>query len=470
MPGSARLRRNRGVVEFWPGFVDALATLLIVIIFLLLVFVLSQFFLNQAITGKDEALQRLNTQIAQLADLLAMEKSTNAELRLNIGQLSSELQASANARDEALARVAGVMSERDALAVKLNQVTAQLAEAKDKADQAGAEAQKARRDLEDAVKSVEADKEKLTVQLKELEQLRRDVEALRTVRAELEKQVAGLAATIETRDKDLTAARDKSKELETQLSSQEERTALAQKDTAQRDIRLAELLAQAENTKGEITHEKQLSAESQKQVELLNQQIAALRQQLATISEALQLSETKTKAQDIQIVDLGKRLNAALVNKVEELARYRSEFFGRLRQVLGDRPDVRIVGDRFVFQSEVLFDIGSADLGDQGKPQLTKLAATLRELMVRMPKDISWVLRVDGHTDRVPIHNTQFASNWELSTARAVSVVKFLIDQGVPPDRLAATGFGEFQPLDSARDDEISRRRNRRIELKLTER
>ncbi|MEJ0067670.1 MAG: hypothetical protein WDO24_01820 [Pseudomonadota bacterium] len=309
MPGAAR-RRNRGVVEFWPGFVDALATLLIVIIFLLLVFVLSQFFLNQAITGKDEALQRLNSQIAQLADLLAMEKTTNAELRLNIGQLSSELQASANARDEALARVAGVMSERDALAVKLNQVTAQLADAKDKADQAGAETQKARRDLEDAVKSVEADKEKLTVQLKELEQLRRDVEALRTVRGELEKQVAGLATTIEARDKDLTAARDNSKELETKLSSQEERTALAQKDVAQRDIRLAELLAQAENTKGEITREKQLSADSVKQVDLLNQQIAALRQQLATISEALQLSETKTKAQDIQIVDLGKRLNA----------------------------------------------------------------------------------------------------------------------------------------------------------------
>jgi len=464
------VRRSRGVIEFWPGFVDALSTLLIVIIFLILVFVLAQFFLNQALTGKDEALQRLNTQIAQLADLLAMEKSSNAELRLNIGQLSSELQASANARDEALARVAGVMSERDALAVKLNQVTAQLAEAKDKADQASAEAQKARRDLEDAVKSVAADKEKVTLQLAELEQLRRDIDALRTVRAELEKQVAGLAATVEARDKDLTAARDNSKELEAKLSSQEDRTALAQKEVAQREIRLAELLAQAEDTKGELSHEKQLSADSLKQVNLLNQQIAALRQQLATIAAALQISETKTKEQDVQIVDLGRRLNAALVNKVEELARYRSEFFGRLRQVLGDRPDVRIVGDRFVFQSEVLFAIGSAELADPGKQQLIKLAATLRELMARIPKDINWVLRVDGHTDRVPIHNGQFASNWELSTARAVSVVKFLIDQGVPPDRLAATGFGEFQPLDSARDDEISRRRNRRIELKLTER
>jgi chemotaxis protein MotB len=470
MPGSARLRRNRGVIEFWPGFVDALSTLLIVIIFLILVFVLAQFFLNQAITGKDEALQRLNTQIAQLADLLAMEKSANADLRLNLSQLTSELQASASARDQALARVAGVISERDALAVKLNDITAQLAEAKDKAAKAIADQEKVRTDLADQMKAVEADREKLTVQLKDLEQMRRDIEALRTVRTQLEKQVADLGATIEARDKDITAERDKSKELEAKLSTQEERTALAQKDVAQRDIRLAELLAQAENVKGEIAHEKQLSADSLKQVDLLNQQIAALRQQLATISEALQLSEAKTKAQDVQIVDLGKRLNAALVNKVEELARYRSEFFGRLRQVLGDRPDIRIVGDRFVFQSEVLFDIGSADLGQAGRQQLAKLAGTLKELAARIPKDITWVLRVDGHTDKVPIHNTQFASNWELSTARAVSVVKFLIDQGIPPEHLAAAGFGEFQPLDSTRDDEISRRRNRRIELKLTER
>jgi len=470
MPGSARLRRSRGVIEFWPGFVDALSTLLIVIIFLVLVFVLAQFFLNQAITGKDEALQRLNTQIAQLADLLAMEKSANADLRLNLGQLTSELQASTAARDEALARVAGVISERDALAVKLNAVTAQLAEAKDKADKAASEQEKVRTDLADQLKAVAVDREKLTAQLKDLEQMRRDIEALRTVRAQLEKQVADAAATIEARDKDVTAARDKTKELEAKLSTQDERTALAQKEVAQRDIRLAELLAQAENAKGEIAHEKQLSADSLKQVELLNQQIAALRQQLATINEALQLSEAKTKAQDVQIVDLGKRLNAALVNKVEELSRYRSEFFGRLRQVLGDRPDVRIVGDRFVFQSEVLFATGSAELSDAGKQQLAKLAATLRDLMGRIPKDIPWVLRVDGHTDTVPIHNAAFASNWELSTARAVSVVKFLIDQGVPADRLAATGFGEFHPLDATRDDEISRRRNRRIELKLTER
>src|SRR5260221_849065 len=205
------------------------------------------------------------------------------------------------------------------------------------------------------MKSVEVDREKLAVQLKELEQLRRDVEALRQVRAELEKQVAAA-------NTDATTARDRSKELEAKLSTQEERTALAQKDLAQRDIRLAELLAQGETARGELTREKQLSSEAQKQVELLNQQIAALRQQLARINEALQLSQTKTKEQDVQIVDLGRRLNAALVSKVEELARFRSEFFGRLRQVLGDRADVRIVGDRFVFQSEELLAVASAEL------------------------------------------------------------------------------------------------------------
>ena len=169
------------------------------------------------------------------------------------------------------------------------------------------------------------------------------------------------------------------------------------------------------------------------------------------------------------IADLGKRLNVALARKVEELSRYRSEFFGRLREILGDRRDIRVVGDRFVFQSEVLFDSGSDQIGLGGQDQLAQLAAALLEIASSIPPELHWVLRVDGHTDVVPISTGRFPSNWELSTARAVSVVKFLIGQGVPPERLAATGFGEFQPLDS-RADEIGHRRNRRIELKLTER
>ena len=195
----------------------------------------------------------------------------------------------------------------------------------------------------------------------------------------------------------------------------------------------------------------------------------ALRQQLARIEAALEASERENEEAQAQIVNLGQRLNAALATKVAELQRYRSEFFGRLREVLGDRQDIRVVGDRFVFQSEVLFTSGSADLGEDGQEQLAKLGDTLKTISAEIPDDIDWVMRVDGHTDKVPIRNLKFASNWELSAARAISVVKFLIERGVPPNRLVAAGFGEYQPLDN-RDDEIAYRRNRRIEFKITER
>jgi chemotaxis protein MotB len=218
-----------------------------------------------------------------------------------------------------------------------------------------------------------------------------------------------------------------------------------------------------------LAEQRELSEEAQLQVTLLNRQLAALRTQLAQLSEALELSEQKNVEQEVQIADLGKRLNVALASKVQELARYRSEFFGRLREILGNRQDIRIVGDRFVFQSELLFASGSATVADEGRPQLARLASTLKGIAADIPGDLEWVLRVDGHTDRAPINTYAFPSNWELSTARAVSVVKFLIEQGIPAERLAATGFGEFQPLDTG-GDEIAYRRNRRIEFKLTER
>ena len=197
--------------------------------------------------------------------------------------------------------------------------------------------------------------------------------------------------------------------------------------------------------------------------------MAALREQIARLNEALDAAETLAEERGVQIANLGQRLNAALASKVQELSRYRSEFFGRLRQLLGERQGVRVVGDRFVFQSEVLFATGSSELGDEGKAQLGQLAETLLQIAAEIPTDIDWVLRIDGHTDRIPINNWRFPSNWELSTARAVSVVKYLTAQGVPARRLAAAGFGEFHPLDD-REDEIAYRRNRRIELKLTQR
>ena len=255
---------------------------------------------------------------------------------------------------------------------------------------------------------------------------------------ELRQEVAAMAALRDEFAKDLTAARKKHE-------------------------------ADSEKAAIQLTEERKISEAAKAQVALINRQIAELRKQVARLNTALEASEAASKAQKAEIVNLGKRLNAALASKVQELARYRSEFFGRLRQVLGNRRDIRIVGDRFVFQSEVLFGSGSAEMGENGKGQLTQLAQTLKSISAKIPKDLDWMLRVDGHTDRVPIKTAAFPSNWELSMARAISVVKFLISQGIPAKNLAAAGFGEFRPLD-ARTDEIAYRRNRRIELKLDQR
>jgi chemotaxis protein MotB len=410
-PRMAITTRNsrRSSIDIWPGFVDALAQLLMVIIFILLVFTAGQFYLGAALSGRDQALQKLQQQVDELASLLAVERRSNDELRSGTLELSSQLKSA--------------VAERDQLTGKLR----------------------------DADAIVSADKEKIDLQLREIESLRRDLEALKTVRADLEAKVAALAQQQQT----AAAVRDRSKELEAQLASEQEKTSLAQKEIDARDVRLSA--------------EKEISRQALTRVDELNAQIATLRDQLSRIAAALDASEAKVKDQQGQIVELGKRLNLALVNKVEELARYRSEFFGRLREILGDRADIRIVGDRFVFQSEVLFAPGSAELGDDAKKQLAPVIGALKEIAAKIPPDINWILRVDGHTDHRPINSSQFPSNWELSTARAISVVRFAIDEGVPANRLAAAGFADRQPLD-LRNAEDAYRRNRRIELKLTER
>ena len=303
----------------------------------------------------------------------------------------------------------------------------------------------------------------------ELESLRRDILALRTVRKDLEAKVGKLAANLQTTERDLTVARDRSKALEARLASEQERTTLAQREIEKRDIRLSELLMRVDKSEAELADERELGATQRSRIALLARQIAALRKQLQRIGALLEASETRTAKQQVQIADLGRRLNLALAARVEELSKYRSEFFGRLREVLGDHPGIRVVGDRFVFQSEVLFASASAELNPEGEAQIARLATTLTEIGKKIPKDINWILRVDGHTDRVPIQTAAFPSNWELSTARAISVVKFLVDHGVPADRLAATGFGEHQPLDP-RQNQAGYSRNRRIELKLTQR
>ncbi|HYM02317.1 MAG TPA: peptidoglycan -binding protein [Stellaceae bacterium] len=360
-------RQRRSSIDIWPGFVDALSQLVMVIVFVLLVFTAGQFYLTDALSGRDAALKALNAKINELSERLGLTDKANADLRLSVAQLSSQLQA--------------VNIERDALTTRLAQLTA-------RADEATAKAARTSAELSES--------------------------------ADLQQQVEGLKA----------------------------QAAQAQRNVADRDAKLGE---------------------AQTTIDLLNQQLTQLRLQLQQIAAALDASEAKSKDQQVQIADLGRRLNAALASKVEELARYRSEFFGRLREVLGDRPDIRVVGDRFVFQSEVLFGLASADLSDDAKKQLLPLAQALKEISPKIPTDINWVLRVDGHTDRRPINTPQFPSNWELSTARAISVVKFLIDQGIPSNRLVAAGFGDNQPIDPG-NDEAAFRRNRRIELKLTER
>ncbi|MEM7225023.1 MAG: peptidoglycan -binding protein [Pseudomonadota bacterium] len=427
-------RSGRRAINIWPGFVDGLATLLLVVIFVLMVFMVAQYFLSTALTGKDQALLRLEQQIAELGDLLALERDANVELRLSVTQLSTELQSSLSARESLSAQLAALIEERDS-------IQRVLSEAEREANEASAGLTDSAAELEAAYKTIEVDKETIEAQLTELA-------ILKSLRDEMDAKLAEMDA--------LLAARD--------LTLEEREAALAKAEAQRRG--LAARLLQAEGINSE---QLELNAEATRKIDLLNRQILALRQQLAELDNLLAESEKQNQEQEVQIADLGKRLNLALATKVQELARYRSEFFGRLREVLGDQPGIQVVGDRFVFQSEVLFDTGSAELGPEGQAQMSQLADTLKEITARFPDDIDWILRVDGHTDRVPIFTAEFASNWELSTQRAISVVKHLVEQGIDPKRLAATGFGEFQPIDPG-DDEIALRRNRRIELKLTQR
>jgi len=341
MAGSTRSRRSQ-VTNYWPGFVDALSSLLLVIIFLLSLFMLSQFFLGQEISGKDTAMTRLNAQIAELTELLQLEKVNSSDLESTIATLSATL--------------TSATSERDRMAA----------------------------------------------------------------------QIAGFGAGGDSKD------------------------------------------AQIAQLESDLTAEQDMSREATAQVALLNQQLAALRTQLAALEEALQASEATDTENRTQIADLGRRLNLALAQRVQDLSRYRSDFFGKLRQVLEGRSDVRIVGDRFVFQSEVLFEAGEATISAAGETEMAKLASAIKELETQIPADVNWVLRIDGHTDKRPINTPEFPSNWELSAARAIAVTKFFVAQGIPAQHLVAAGFGDSRPIDAG-DTPEALARNRRIEFKLTD-
>ncbi len=434
-----QLTRRTRPIDIWPGFVDALASVLLVFVFMLLLFVLAQFYLTGVLAGREAALDRLQENINALARTLSLERDRSAGLEAELAGTRERLRAT--------------LAERDDLSGRLR-LTLERAETAEK--RAGL----AEKDLEEARKTIAADRETIRLRLAEIASLQQDIDALRKLRESLEKQVA-------VRTAEAGALRDRSKSLEARLADEKERTLLAQKEIDKRDIRIAELAARIDAQDKALAEERKLKRGAESQLAGLSQQVAALRRQIAELSAALQLAEAKVGEQKVEIAELGQRLNLALARKVQELNRYRSEFFGRLREVLGERDDIRIVGDRFVFQSEVLFASGSAELGEPGQRQVRQLAATLKEVSARIPRDIDWVLRVDGHTDRRPIRTSDFPSNWELSTARALAIVRLLIDEGVAPRRLIAAGFGEFRPIDSGNTPEAWQR-NRRIELRLT--
>lgn len=458
MYSSSRHRRNNSS-EHWPGFVDVLSSLLLVLIFLLVVYMLAQYFLQRTVSGQSEALNQLNRQVAELAEMLSIEQKTNKDLGIILSQLTSDLEDSNKERNELQKALTLITIERDSANLTLQKLEEQsnlaLSEAKEK---------------------LNIEKEHVRALLADVERLRRDISALNAVREDLELKVTELSNSLKLQNSELTELklerqkiRDLSKELEQKLSSQKDQTVLAQQELSNRDIRLRELQDLYLRSENSLAEEEKLSSQQQQQIEALNQQILLLREQLSRIEKSLEASEDKSNRQEVVIADLGKRLNLALAAKVEELAQYRSEFFGKLRDVLADRRDFSIIGDRFVFQSEVLFRSGKADLNEEGKKRLATFAGVLKDVIPRIPEGLPWILQVDGHTDKRPIRTQRFPSNWELSSARAISVVNFLNSRGIPANRLSATGYGEFQPLDLG-EDEIGYRRNRRIELKLTQR
>lgn len=382
----AALSRHRSSPDYtWPGYVDALTTLLMVLVFLLSIFSVAQFTLSDALSNRDTAIDSLGRQVGELAKQLSLEKKSAEDLTKDVARLTLQL--------------GQLRSERDRLNTDLT----------------------AQRKTTDDLK---AERDRLSAQLKDATR-------------EIETKTADLQKELERQRAELT--------------------------------RLAASLAAANNEKGklfaDLTEEQKQTAEQKANTVRLTAELATLKDELAKLNAALEAADVKAKEQNAQIVDLGQKLNRALASKVEELARYRSEFFGKLREALAGQRDVQIVGDRFVFQSEVLFPSGSAALQPSGERQLASVAQRLVEIAAKIPKEINWVLQVDGHTDSKPINTAAFPSNWELSAARAIAVVKFLHSQGIANEHLVAAGYGEYQPLSM-----MDTARNRRIELKLTNR
>jgi len=421
----SKARRISSPITAWPGYVDVLSALLMVVIFVLMIFTVAQFMLSEMLYGQKNELAMLHDQISELAELLGLEKEKTSQLNSVVSRLSDV--------------IIGLSEEREMLISQVADYSAQSEE-----------------------HSAKIKKQMLTIA-----SLNEDIQALTRVRDELEQKVAGLAASLSDRDHQIAVLRDRSKALAARLADKTEMTVLAQEKIEEQNVRIQALSVVLESQKEAIAQEKQLSASARAEVALLSDQITKLQGQLKMISDALALVKTRGQEKDKKIAELGKQLNIALARKVNELQKYRSEFFGRLQKILGNNPAVQIQGDRFVLQAGLLFESGSADLGAPGRTHLTTLADTLLQISRKIPDEINWILRIDGHTDRIPIHNEKFVSNWELSAARAVSVVRFMGQKGIPEKRMAAAGFSKYHPIDTA-DTPAAYRKNRRIEIKLT--
>ncbi len=421
----SKTRRISSPITAWPGYVDVLSALLMVVIFVLMIFTVAQFMLSEVLYGQKNELAILHNQISELAELLGLEKEKSSQLGTEVSRLSDV--------------IIGLSEDREFLMAQVADYSAQS----------------------------EIDRTQRKKQMLTITSLNEDIIALTQVKDELEQKVAGLAASLSDKDYQISMLRDRSKALVDRLADKTEMTILAQEKIEEQDIRIQALSVVLESQKEAISQERQLSAGARAEVALLSDQITKLQAQLKMISDALTLTKLQGRKKDEKIAELGKQLNIALVRKVNELQKYRSEFFGRLRKVIGNNPAVQIQGDRFVLQAGLLFESGSSDLGTQGTVHLTTLANTLLQISREIPNEINWILRIDGHTDRIPIKTEKFASNWELSAARAVSVVRFLSQKGIPEKRMAAAGFSKYHPIDTA-DTSEAYRKNRRIEIKLT--
>jgi chemotaxis protein MotB len=472
---TARRRGDNGL-SAWPGYVDALSTLLMVIIFVLLVFVLAQGFLSVALTGRDKQLDRVNRQLAEVSDMLSLERGRSADLQQSIAALNKELSATNAARASLSQQLASLRAQaeqtttdrdalrtdRDRLAQQLADTRRQLATSVQQAQAVTTQASALQRQLDDTNGKLDAASKAGQALNAQLADRQAQLAEMQRQMAELDKTVHADKETIETKLSDLAKLAEQNRALLALRDELEKQT----QDAAARAMTDEQRRAAVETQLGE---EKHLGDSARAQVALLNRQVDELKAQLTAVARALDLAKNQGAQKDTQIANLGLKLNVALAAKVEELQRYRSEFFGKLRDVLANRPGIQIVGDRFVLQSEVLFPLGSADLKPGGQNAITALAVTIKDIAAEIPPDIQWVLRVDGHTDRQPIKSGQFASNWELSAARAITVVKLLIADGVPADHVGAAGFADNQPLDPA-DTPDAYAKNRRIELRLTDR